>query len=1060
MMLGIGISPEGPDPEWFKLRQGPPRPSEAIYEKLHPSGHTPPIDSMLLRLAGGVNYVGNVDELSGTIEGHGVGVFTSQSYSYAGNWKGGSFGSRGRLQWYDGYTYTGDLERGVCQGTGTIKFPNGDVYEGDIKNGMREGKGTMKSRGSRYEGDWRAGKKHGHGKCFYLDGSVYDGEWEDDARSGKGELKYASGSVYIGDFVAGRKDGKGRMVWRRDGDAVCEYTGEWVSGEPDGEGTYLYFTPQAAGGKDEEGKGGSKKTGSPKSPKSPKSPTSPKDKELFKPPKSPTSPFDSGLADVKQPSEKPVSKYQGRFARGQRNGFGTFFYSDGGVYEGQWLMNERRGMGRQTFSNGGCFIGDYVYGRPRDFMVDLDDEDNAAKVPLFVDDLLVAERRGEKEVLQLLNSAVSRCSVGLRKLYNHYADVQVDNNSLWVPDSAGSEMSMLQFWKFTHDIKLGLSLAAVDRVFLRFGDTTQTTVKTVHLDPLPDTAPGLTPTHSAPQTGRHSSGKGVLPPLMNAPMRTEGSDPAIQPGKLGSHLPEHVAARISSFGAMLSDSQAPSATSTAYMKRNMSSASAVTNGTVAMSPNLKGLNPGSALTQPVTSPSHAGTQQSKTGSQAGGGTSRRGTPPEEEVHRASQESPALGGIPGLGGIAPRGGTDVGGTGTGPGSSITGGTSRTDMSTFKTRPPDKWSRWRKEQHRCDQRIGFREFIEALVRLSAEKYRPSHHLNLSQKFEAFIRDHIWPFAGGTDAAVLLSDAFEVSKVASLHEPTLTQLFHRYSGICDGGLDLYRAKDSSDPTLTVRQFLILLRDFGLLGKVELPVRRALDFFKEEDKDQWVCPLNPMLPAHHEPFVAAPPEPDRKMPQRDTAGHPSSLLGGPRGGARLNSFRQNSFLSRTSNQGGGTRRSFVSNVGGTSKQQRASAASPSRPGSTISAMSRTADSRSDISAIPKSPCSLHQGGPRAIGGHHNQQQSRCSIAQTFCSTNSSKLPTRVLNRQTWLQQNILGGKSCPEVLADRQLVYLEFIDALAKVAKSRIPVSSDCVTLASRFDKLLRERFSSQPE
>jgi len=377
----------------------------------------------------------------------------------------------------------------------------------------------------------------------------------------------------------------------------------------------------------------------------------------------------------------------------------------------------------------------------------------------------------------------------------------------------------------------------------------------------------------------------------------------------------------------------------------------------------------------------------------------------------------------------------------------------DKSAINASPPERWGRWKKKQHRCDQRIGFREFIEALVRLSAEKYRPVPDMDLSQKFEALIRDHVWPFAGGIagNADIFLRDAFDVSKVAFRHAPTLTQLFNRYSEASDGGLELCRKKEASDPTLSVRQFLILLRDFGLLGKLELPVRRALDLFKEEDGGKESGSPKLALPPHHEPVLPAP-EPDRPR-QREAAGT-GNFLGGPRG------MRGNSFLSRNASNMGfnQSRRSLLSN---TNRPRRPSAVgsrpnlSPSRQGSSISGISvQDQDSRSDISRVGGlSPISPAQP---AIPGRM-RSLSRCSH-QSVVSTGSSAFPSR-FSRQSWLKQNILGGKNCPELVADRQLVYIEFVDALAKVAKARVPASKDCASLASRFDKLLRERFASEP-
>jgi hypothetical protein len=47
----------------------------------------------------------------------------------------------------------------------------------------------------KYEGDLKAGKRHGKGIFYFQEGSIYDGEWKDDQMHGFGNLYYPSGKL-------------------------------------------------------------------------------------------------------------------------------------------------------------------------------------------------------------------------------------------------------------------------------------------------------------------------------------------------------------------------------------------------------------------------------------------------------------------------------------------------------------------------------------------------------------------------------------------------------------------------------------------------------------------------------------------------------------------------------------------------------------------------------------------------------------------------------------------------------------------------------------------------
>ncbi len=60
-----------------------------------------------------------------------------------------------------------------------------------------------------YDGTYKEGLRHGHGRFFMADGTSYEGDFLHGAVTGKGRAVYPGGDVYEGDFRDGRFHGKG-----------------------------------------------------------------------------------------------------------------------------------------------------------------------------------------------------------------------------------------------------------------------------------------------------------------------------------------------------------------------------------------------------------------------------------------------------------------------------------------------------------------------------------------------------------------------------------------------------------------------------------------------------------------------------------------------------------------------------------------------------------------------------------------------------------------------------------------------------------------------------------
>jgi ribosomal protein L29 len=67
-----------------------------------------------------------------------------------------------------------------------------------------ERKTHVYSDGSKYEGAWKDGKRHGNGTWTRPDGLKYDGEWTDDKPNGLGTLTYPDGKKRMGEWKNGK----------------------------------------------------------------------------------------------------------------------------------------------------------------------------------------------------------------------------------------------------------------------------------------------------------------------------------------------------------------------------------------------------------------------------------------------------------------------------------------------------------------------------------------------------------------------------------------------------------------------------------------------------------------------------------------------------------------------------------------------------------------------------------------------------------------------------------------------------------------------------------------
>ena len=206
-------------------------------------------------------------------------------------WKGLLHG-QGRMVFRDGAIYEGSFQYNQLEGKGRLVWTEECSYEGEFKAGIRHGHGVFENpgKGSRYQGGWVDGKRHGQGELVLRDGSIYQGDFRHGTKAGIGKQTYPSGNYYEGNWQNGVKHGHGTMYWVAE---KQKYEGDWVSDEPNGVGTLVW---------------------------------------------------------LEEPGANKVlrNRYHGQFVSGLRHGLGVFYYANGSSYEGSWFQNLKQGYAVYT----------------------------------------------------------------------------------------------------------------------------------------------------------------------------------------------------------------------------------------------------------------------------------------------------------------------------------------------------------------------------------------------------------------------------------------------------------------------------------------------------------------------------------------------------------------------------------------------------------------------------------------------------------------------------------------------------------------------------------------
>ncbi|XP_055812163.1 phosphatidylinositol 4-phosphate 5-kinase 9 [Solanum dulcamara] len=157
--------------------------------------------------------------------------------SYSGSLLGNVPEGSGKYRWSDGCRYEGEWRHGITHGHGKLEFPSGAVYDGEFSGGYMHGEGTYIGPDKvTYRGRWRFNLKHGLGYQMYPNGDIFEGSWIQGTPEGPGKYTWSNGNVYFGNMKGGKISGKGTLTWIN-GDS---YEGSWLNGAMHGVGMYSW----------------------------------------------------------------------------------------------------------------------------------------------------------------------------------------------------------------------------------------------------------------------------------------------------------------------------------------------------------------------------------------------------------------------------------------------------------------------------------------------------------------------------------------------------------------------------------------------------------------------------------------------------------------------------------------------------------------------------------------------------------------------------------------------------------------------------------------------------
>ena len=358
--------------------------------------------------ANGDKYTGEWKD--GKPNGQGTATFAKTGNKYVGEFRNKKYHGNGTFTWANGNKYVGGHRAGKRHGQGIFTFADGRIKEGIWKDNKFQsalslcpsvynrstwsncfGTITFSKSGNKYVGQFRNGKRSGHGTFTWADGDKYVGTFKNGKQHGRGTFTFGpsskrAGDKYVGQYRNGQATGHGTATFSKTGNKYVgqfrngkrvqgtftwantgnKYVGEFRNGKPNGQGTKIFADGRIREGTWKDGQFQYTKKVRPKTdygnmPVCSNSPLA--IISLSDWPKN----WDNCRGDITMNSDAPKfagDRVVGEFRNGKYHGQGTYFYADGDKYVGQYRNGKMNGQGTYIWAKTGTkYVGEYKDGK-------------------------------------------------------------------------------------------------------------------------------------------------------------------------------------------------------------------------------------------------------------------------------------------------------------------------------------------------------------------------------------------------------------------------------------------------------------------------------------------------------------------------------------------------------------------------------------------------------------------------------------------------------------------------------------------------------------------------